>query len=132
MESIVGEIKIGEIDYAILKCISYGYVKIQDLNNILEIRTIILEKHIYEIIKDNLLNVQNEEFVITDKGNEAINYYETNKPENIWKPIDDFIISSIRTRKEQRIKFYKTLNLIMAISIVILIIIILYILFGLI
>ncbi|MBU4223473.1 MAG: hypothetical protein KKA10_17940, partial [Euryarchaeota archaeon] len=42
----------GEVDYAILKSITYGFKDIKQISGALQIRTLIVEKHVYALIKE--------------------------------------------------------------------------------
>ena len=115
----------GEVDYAILKSITYGFKEIKQISKALQIRTLVVEKHVYALIKEGYLKYF-QYAVITSKGNEAILYFESNNHEDVWKPIDEFIVSVIENTKERSLKFQKTIDMILLISMIILIILIIY------
>lgn len=117
---------IGEIDYAILKSMIYDVKTIRDMINILQIRTIVIEKHIYLLLKEGFVNFQLDNFTITEKGNDIVYLFERDKSESVWRPIDTFIISTMKQRKEQKLKTYKMIDMILLVSMIILIILIIY------
>jgi len=45
--------------------------------------------------------------VITSQGNYAIEEFEKNNPEDVWKTIDEFIVLVIEKKKERNIKSKK-------------------------
>lgn len=119
------DIVFGEVDYAILKSVTYGFKTINEIANVLQIRNIIVEKHIYKLIKDGLIKYF-QFCVITSMGNNAIEEFEKNNPEDVWRPIDEFIVIVIEKRKERNIKIQKTIDLILVISVILLIILVIY------
>ena len=127
-EPVVHEKGFGEVDYAILKSITYGFKDIKQISKALQIRTVIVEKHIYALIKEGYLKYF-QYAVITSKGNDAIIDFENNNPEDVWKPIDEFILAVIENKKERSLKMQKMIDLVLLIAMIILIILIIY--FGL-
>ncbi len=115
----------GEVDYAILKSITYGFKDIKQISKALQIRTIVIEKHVYDLIKDGFLKYF-QYAVITTKGKDAIFDFEANNPEDVWKPIDEFIVSVIEKNKERSLKIQKLFDQLLLILIIILIILIIY------
>lgn len=115
----------GEVDYAILKSIAYDFKTTKEIAKALQIRTIIIEKHIYRLIKEGFIKYF-QHCVLTSKGKDAIIEFERSNPEDVWKPIDEFIISVVEHKKEQKSKTQKTIDLILLISVVLLIILIIY------
>jgi len=115
----------GEIDYAILKSIEYGFKTINEISNALQIRNFVVEKHIYRLVKEGFIKYF-QFCVITSIGKNAIEEFEKNNPEDVWKPIDEFIVMVIENRKERNIKIQKMIDLILVISVVILIILDIY------
>ncbi len=115
----------GEVDYAILKSITYDFKTIRQISSALQIRTIVVEKHIYDLIKEGFIKYF-QYCVLTSKGKSAIEDFEKNNPEDVWKPIDDFIVSIIERKKTQNLKIQKIIDMILLISIIILIILIIY------
>ncbi len=99
--------KVGEIDYAILKSIDYDVKNLMDIVKVLQIRTILIEKHIYVLVKDGFIIFQFDHYVITPEGENAILSFERENSENT---INKFIVSSVKLRKEQKIKAYKTVQ----------------------
>ncbi len=118
-------ISFGEVDYAILKSVSYGFKSITDISKALQIRTIVIEKHIYELIKDGFIKCF-QYCMLTSKGKDAIRDFEKNVSVDTWKPIDEFIVSVIEHKKEQSSKIQKMIDKILLICVVILIILIIY------
>lgn len=114
----------GEIDYAILKSVANNTTTVNEIINILQIRTLIIEKHIYFLVKGGFMDLQRDHFIITSNGYEAINSFES-KSGN-WRSIEEFIISEIKKRKEQKLKTYKIIDMILLASIIILIILVIY------
>ena len=121
----VKDIKIGEIDYAILKSVTLDINDIRDIIKILQIRTIIIEKHIYSLVKNGFLSYTLDKFTITSNGENVISSFERDNPEK-WISINQFIVSTIEHQKEQKVKTYKIIDLILKISMIILIILIIY------
>lgn len=119
------EIVFGEVDYAILKSLTYGFKTIKEISNALQIRNSVAEKHIYKLIKDGFIKYF-QFCVITSKGKNVIEEFETNNSEDIWRPIIEFIEIVIENRKERSIKIQKTIDLILVVSVIILIILIIY------
>lgn len=122
----IGE--IGEIDYAILRSVSCRIDTIPLLNMILQIRTVILEKHLYLLTRGELLNFQSGHFKITERGANTIDIEVPKDIENIdkIKKIDEFIVSTVEKQKKERIKTYKIIDISLIIITIVLIILILY------
>lgn len=118
----------GEVDFAILKSITYGFKTIDEISNALQIRNLVVEKHIFKLIKEGFIKYF-QFCVLTSLGKNTIEEFEKNNPEDIWKPIDEFIIQVIEKKKERNIKIQKTIDLILVITVILLIILIIY--FGL-
>lgn len=126
--------KIGEVDYAILKSVNYIRnlnirdlgKEIREITKILNIRAIIIEKHIFALIKNEFINI-NEHCIVTYKGEDAIFEFERNNGE--WKNIDNFIMAQIKNRKERNLKFYTIADKFLLVLIVICIVYIVYIVF---
>lgn len=120
------ESAIGEIDYAILKSISYDVNTIADIVKVLQIRTIILERHIYRLISEVFINLGlDSKFNLTVKGIEIISNFENENPDK-WSPINNFILSAIKHQKEQRIKIYKIIDILLLLSMIVLVLLIIY------
>lgn len=117
--------EIKELDYAILKSVYYGLKNTREIAKALKIRPIIVEKHIYTLIREGSLKYV-QEAILTEKGNEAISEFEKIKSVSVWKPIDDFILSAIKNKKKQRLKRIKLIDVSLLIFMVILIILIIY------
>ncbi len=115
----------GEIDYALLKSITYGFKTIPEIAKSLQIRNLVVEKHIYKLIKEGFIKYF-QFCVITAMGKKALEDFETNNSEDIWKPIDEFIRRGIENNKERKIKIQKAIDIVLAASLVILIILIIY------
>jgi hypothetical protein len=116
--------EFGEVDYAVLKAIAYGFKTISQISKALQIRTMVVEKHVYKLMKDgDLKYFQN--CVLTSMGKSAIENFEKKNPD-IWKPIDDYILSVIENEKERRVYFQKILDTALLISAIILILLIIY------
>ncbi|NJD51797.1 MAG: hypothetical protein FIB07_02915 [Candidatus Methanoperedens sp.] len=119
------DIVFGEVDYAILKSVTYGFKTIKEISNALQIRSPVVEKHIYKLIKDGFIKYF-QFCVITSKGKNVIEEFETGNPEEVWRPIIEFIEIVIENRKERNIKIQKSIDLILVVSVIILIILIIY------
>lgn len=113
------------VDYAILKSLIFGNLTIADMVKILQVRVLVIEKHIYELSKLGFVIFQ-QQFIITPKGIEKISSFERDKSIDVWKPVDDFIINSIENRKKGKIRLYKTIDYALLALMVILIILIIY------
>lgn len=122
----IGE--IGEIDYAILRSISCGVDTIPFLNRILQIRTVILEKHLFTLTRGELLNFQSGHFKITERGTNTIDIEIPKDIEDVdkLKKIDEFIVLTVEKQKKERIKTYKIIDILLIIITIVLIILILY------
>ncbi len=122
----IGE--IGEIDYAILRSVSCRIDTIPFLNRILQIRTMILERHLYLLSKGELLNFQSGHFKITEKGTNTIDIEIPKDIKNVdkIKKIDEFIVSTVEKQKKERTKTYKIIDILLIIITIVLIIFILY------
>ena len=123
-----GEIQdseFGEVDYAILKAVTYGFKDIKQLSKALQIRTIVIEKHIYKLGKEGAVKYF-QNIVLTSRGEQAIESFEKSSPEDVWKPIDEYIVSVIKQDKEKKLKLQKMTDIALLVSMVILIILIIY------
>ena len=125
----VSENEFGEVDYAILKSVTFGFKTIKEIAEVLQIRTMVIEKHIYKLIQDGFIKYF-QYCVITSRGKQVIEDFVKDNPEDVWMPIDEFILSVIEQKKERNLKFQKMVDLILLISMIILIVLIIY--FGLI
>jgi hypothetical protein len=114
-----------EVDYAVLKSVTYGFKNIKQISKTLQIRAFVVEKHINNLIKDGYIKYF-QYCALTSKGKQAIEDFEKNNPEDAWKPIDEFIVSIIERNKEQNLKLSKLIDVILLISIITLIILIIY------
>ena len=121
----VSENEFGEVDYAILKSVTFGFKTIKEIAEVLQIRTMVIEKHIYKLIQDGFIKYF-QYCVITSKGKQAIEDFLKDNPEDVWMPIDEFILSVIEQKKERKLKFQKMVDLILLISMIILIVLIIY------
>lgn len=121
----ISEKEFGELDYAILKSITYGFENIKQISKALQIRTMIVERHVYKLIKEGFIKYF-QNCVLTSKGKYAIEEFEKNNPEDVWKPIDEFILSVIEHNKEKKVKLQKMIDIALLISSVTLIILIIY------
>lgn len=127
--------KIGEIDYAILK--SVNYIKhlnithldeeIREMAKILQVRTIIIEKHIFTLIKNEFIST-NGQCLLTQRGEDAINKYETDNEG--WRAIEDFIKLRVENRKERKLEVYKIIDKFLLLSIIVLVIYIIYTIYS--
>lgn len=115
----------GEVDYAILKSVTYGFKTINEITNALQIRNLVVEKHIFKLIKEGFIKYF-QFCVITSQGNNAMEEFEISNSEDVWKPIDEFIVTVIEKRKERNINIQKTIDLILVISVILLIILVIY------
>jgi predicted transcriptional regulator len=128
---------VGEIDYEIL--ISLNYLRdldiknideeIRKLSDILQIRHIIIERHFYQLVKNDSI-ISNMEsghnrYSLTQTGTDTINEFERCNEE--WIAIDKFIKTSIGNRKEQKIKIYKTIDKVLTIAAIVCILSIVYV-----
>ncbi len=120
------ELKFGEVDYAILKSVDYGFKRINEIAVALQIRTPVIEKHIYKLIKDGFIKYF-QYCVVTSRGKDAIVDFETGNPEDVWKPIDEFIASVTERKKERNLKILRTVDIVLLVSVIILIFLIVYI-----
>ena len=120
------KLEIGDIDYAILKLVSYKTWAIAEIANMLQIRTLTIEKHIYKLSKEGFVIFQFQNFGITKNGEEVIRYFENDNSIDKWKPIEDFIISTIENRKKRKLKIYKTLDFVLLLLMIILTMLIIY------
>ncbi len=114
----------GEVDYAILKAITYDFKTTKEIAKALKIRNVIIERHIYKLIKEGLVKYF-QYAVLTSKGKLAIKNFENN-PEDVWKPIDEYIVSVIKRNKERSLKFQRAIDFSLLVSVIILIILIIY------
>lgn len=121
----VSENEFGEVDYAILKSVTLGFKTIKEISEVLQIRTMIIEKHIYKLIQDGFIKYF-QYCVITSSGKQAIEDFVKNNPEDVWMPIDEFILSVIEQKKERNLKFQKMVDLVLLISMIVLIVLIIY------
>lgn len=119
-------LNIDQIDYAILKSMYYGIKKISDMKDILEIRRIIIEKHVYILSKEMFVRFEKNYIVSSDKGNDAIDLFERDQPFDIWGKIDEFLIYSLKRKKEQKIRFFKMMDNVLAVLVIFMILYILY------
>jgi len=117
--------EFGEVDYAIMRSVTHGFKTTKEIAEALQIRTMIIEKHIYRLIQDGFIKYF-QYCVITSKGKQAIEDFVKNNPEDVWQPIDEFIVSVIEQKKERNLKFQKMVDLILLISMVVLILLIIY------
>ncbi len=126
--------EIDDIDYAILRLINYINTlnlndiekEIREIASILQIRVIIVEKHIYRLAKNGFIKFD-ERCILTQKGEDAINKFERDNKE--YMSIDNFIIASIKNKKERDLKIHKIVDkalLALLIIIVMLIILVIY------
>jgi len=125
LENKKSENEFGEVDYAILKSVTLGFKTIKEIAEALQIRTMVIEKHIYKLIQDGFIKYF-QYCVITSRGKEAIEDFVKNNPEDVWMPIDEFILSVIEQKKERNLKFQKMVDLILLISMIVLIVLIIY------
>ncbi|HEY9247244.1 MAG TPA: hypothetical protein VIO11_10395 [Candidatus Methanoperedens sp.] len=121
----------GEVDYAILKSVTYGFKDIKQISKALQIRSFVIEKHINKLIKEGYIKYF-QYCVLTSNGKEALDGFEKNNPEDVWKPIDEFIVSVTERNNKRNLKLQKTLDIILLIATIILIILIVLIYFGII
>jgi hypothetical protein len=119
------EIEFGEVDYAILKSVTYGFKTIKEIAGALQIRTMVIEKHVYNLIKNGYIKYF-QYCVITSKGKQAIEDFIINNNEDVWQPIDEFIESVIEQKKERNLKLQKMIDMVLLISIIVLILLIIY------
>ncbi len=119
------ENEFGEVDYAILKSVTYGFKTIKEIAEALQIRTMVIEKHVYTLIKNGYIKYF-QYCVITSKGKQAIEDFVINNHGDVWQPIDEFIASVIEQKKERNLKLQKMIDMILLISIIVLIILIIY------
>lgn len=124
-EADVPDNEFGEVDYAILRSVIHGFKTTKEIAEALQIRTMVIEKHIYKLIQDGFIKYF-QYCIITSKGKQAIEDFVKNNPEDVWQPIDEFIVSVIEQKKERNSKFQKMVDLILLISMVVLIILIIY------
>ncbi len=123
-----GKKEFAEVDYAILKSITYDFKSVTQISKTLQIRAAIIEKHIFLLIKNGFIKYF-QYCALTSKGKDAIAEFERNNPEDIWKPIDDFIVSVVERNKENKLKLQKMIDTALLIFLIVLVILIIY--FGL-
>lgn len=121
-----GNMKLETVDYAIMKSLVIGNWTTSDIVNLLQIRTLVVEKHIYDLTREGFVDFQSQHFIITQKGKDSILSFERDNTVNVWKPVEDFIVQTIENRKKEKIRFYKTVNFILLVLMVILIILAIY------
>ncbi len=114
-----------EVDYAVLKSVTYGFKNIKQISKALQIRAFVVEKHVYNLIKEGDIKYF-QYCVLTSKGKQTIEDFEKNNPEDVWKPIDEFILSVIEKNKEENLKLQKLIDMILLVSTIALIILIIY------
>ncbi len=119
------EAEFGEVDYAILKSVTLGFKTIKEIADLLQIRTMVIEKHIYKLTKAGFIKYY-DYCVITSKGKQAIEDYVKSSSEDVWRPIDEFIASVMEARKERNLKLQKLIDIILLISIIFLIMLVIY------
>jgi hypothetical protein len=124
MDKAIG-MEIEELDYAILKSIYYGFKTVRELAKALKIRPIIVEKHVYKHIKEGFLKYV-DDAVLTSKGIGMISDFERVKSVEVWKPIDEYIVSVMDNRKKQKLRTYKIIDNLLLISMGILVVLIIY------
>lgn len=117
--------EIEELDYAILKSTNHGFKTIREIAKALKIRPLIVEKHVYKLIRDGFLKYV-EDAVLTSKGTAIISDFERVKPVEVWKPIDEYIAFVLENRKKQKLKIYKIIDSSLLVSMVILAVLIIY------
>ena len=121
-----GDNKIGDVDYAILKLLSYGTRTIAEVATILQIRMLTIEKHTYRLSDDGSVVFQLQNVYITKRGEENIYYFQRDNPVDKWKPVEDFIVSTLENRKKKKLKMYKILDSVLLLLMIVLIILIIY------
>jgi len=117
--------EFGEVDYALLKSVTYGFKTMKEIAEALQIRTMVIEKHVYKLVKNGYIKYF-QYCVITSKGKQALEDFAINNHEDVWQPIDEFIVSVIEQKKERNLKLQKMIDMILFISIIVLIILIIY------
>lgn len=115
----------GEVDYAILKSISYGFKTNKEIARSLKIRSIIVEKHVYNLLKEGFIKYF-QYAILTTKGKAAITGFEKDNSKDVWKPIDEYIISVIEYKNDRNLRWQKRIDTILLGSIIILIVLIIY------
>lgn len=124
--------KVEDVDYAILKTMIYVNSlnlkeiedEIREVANILQIRVIIIEKRIYRMVKNGLMKF-NGHCILTQKGKDVIGKFEQDSKE--WRSIDNFIISSMKDKKERNLKTRNIVDKSLLIVIIMLIIFLIYV-----
>lgn len=119
------ENEFGEVDYAILRSVTYGFKNIKEIADALQIRSMIIEKHVYALIKNGYIKYF-QYCIITSKGKQAIEDFVLNNNEDVWEPIDEYIVSVIEQKKARNLKLQKMIDMILLISMIVLIILIIY------
>jgi hypothetical protein len=125
MDADVPDNEFGEVDYAILKSVTHGFKTVKEIAEALQIRTMVIEKHIYQLIQDGFIKYF-QYCVITSRGKQAVEDFVKNNPEDVWLPIDEFIVSVIEQKKQRNLKFQKIVDLVLLTSMIILIVLIIY------
>ena len=69
------------------------------------------EKHMYVLVKEGFINFQSNRFNIALKGSDAASIFDRDQHEKCAS-IDKFILSSIKRKKEQKLKTYQIIDFI--------------------
>ncbi|CAD7769658.1 hypothetical protein AIOGIFDO_00657 [Candidatus Methanoperedenaceae archaeon GB37] len=117
--------ELDEIDYAILKAVSYGMVTFKDLSRKLQIKMFAVEKHVDKLISMRYLRFF-KHLILTDRGVNAIADYEERESEEVWKPIDEFITSVGKVDEARRERIQRLVDKALLVAVTILIILIIY------
>jgi hypothetical protein len=125
VESSASKQGFNEIDYAVLKAVSYGIVTVKDLSKSLQIRALIIEEHVDKLISMRYLRFF-KYLILTEKGREAIVSYENNESEDVWRPIDEFILSVREESEKRRVFAQQLVDRLLLLAVLILIVFIVY------
>ncbi len=117
--------ELDEIDYAILKAVSYGMVTLKDLSRKLQIKMFAVEKHVDKLISMRYLRFF-KHLILTERGVNAIADYEERESEEVWKPIDEFITSVGKVDEARRERMQRLVDKALLVAVTILIILIIY------
>ncbi|MHC1571308.1 MAG: hypothetical protein ACXQTM_03590 [Methanosarcinales archaeon] len=117
--------ELDEVDYAILKAVSYGMVTFKDLSRKLQIKMFAVEKHVDKLISMRYLRFF-KHLILTERGVNAIADYEERESEEVWKPIDEFITSVGKVDEARRERMQRLVDKALLVAVTILIILIIY------
>ncbi|NJD53226.1 MAG: hypothetical protein FIB07_10200 [Candidatus Methanoperedens sp.] len=119
------EDRLEEVDYAILKAIACDIKTNKEITKALKIRNIIVDRQLYKLIKEGSIKYL-QYAVLTSRGSDRIRDFEINRPENVWRPIHEYIVSVKEHDMELKQKRIKLIDKFLLVFMAILIILIIY------